>query len=435
MNSTNVIELNEQSKNEAQSCLVCGATPAFHCYGSTACSSCKVFFLRITTLDTPIPNCQNNRICPKQDFRGRGKAKCKFCRYEKCIEMGMIPEITARRSGCNLRERRSDVGNGRTKLRFESVDLPDIIMDVEKPCTSSSPGPDVRELQLVAMGLPTPMIMNEKIQFAKCLVHLEKLLLNDEQTVSVNYGFDIDLHVPISKALLNPGLVCKRVPIGFDLYGSAHIPYHCTLQLSGRRIARAAVLVLDWIRAIPEFWYLDQEDKELLCCRQYLPQVLFTDYYYTYKHKFHGMLMVLGSRIAPEDIEHFKEMKASFGLILEYGLKRIIPCMKRAEIEDEEYVLLKNIIIFSSAMGFSDQSAEISKNAHAKYSQLLFQHLKKKLGSEAKAFERFMMLMGLPTYIQSISHKMLPQFGRHILLKEMGVFGKLPEDVFCRGFL
>ncbi|CAJ0943637.1 unnamed protein product, partial [Mesorhabditis belari] len=76
-----------------EKCRVCAGVPASKNYGSITCASCKNFFLRVTTAGVEVGECRNFHLCSQQNFRGAGKAKCTPCRYEKCIEVGMIPEI------------------------------------------------------------------------------------------------------------------------------------------------------------------------------------------------------------------------------------------------------------------------------------------------------------------------------------------------------
>ncbi|CAJ0934621.1 unnamed protein product, partial [Mesorhabditis belari] len=84
-------------------CAICEKSPATMVYGAMACGGCKNFFLRTTTAIEKKLKCLNGGECPVKF----GNIKCMKCRYEKCLQVGMIPEVTGRRLGCSLREKRA----------------------------------------------------------------------------------------------------------------------------------------------------------------------------------------------------------------------------------------------------------------------------------------------------------------------------------------
>ena len=79
-------------------CLVCGifqetgskTDPKVHVhYGAMSCMSCKAFFRRCVRDKAPT-------ICKQQghcNITSKSRIKCKKCRYEKCLAIGMKPEL------------------------------------------------------------------------------------------------------------------------------------------------------------------------------------------------------------------------------------------------------------------------------------------------------------------------------------------------------
>jgi len=73
-------------------CGVCGDEASCHrLYGATVCSSCKVFFWRTVKSNTKF-TCGGSYI-QKCKFDKFSRNKCKKCRHDKCLIMGMRPEL------------------------------------------------------------------------------------------------------------------------------------------------------------------------------------------------------------------------------------------------------------------------------------------------------------------------------------------------------
>ncbi|CAJ0949215.1 unnamed protein product, partial [Mesorhabditis belari] len=251
-----IIELTT-GNDEVKICMVCGAIPGVKVYGAIACHSCKIFFLRACTVGA-LPRCQNEKLCLAFDFRVQfGKPRCAACRYEKCLNAGMLPTMTARRSGCKLREQRAHIGlKGRGKSSVQQVEV----------CPQSAVASQsiTAEHQIAARlhAQPHHLIdQADSFTIIKALVSLQQVLLNDDPNKLLNYDFTYCLDVSISDALQNPAIVCPRVPIQWDPATAPPIPKEHMPTLAGRLYARGFVYVLDWVRAIPEFWEIDVEDR------------------------------------------------------------------------------------------------------------------------------------------------------------------------------
>ena len=70
-------------------CQVCGdATDKYQSYGVLACSSCRVFFRRQSQKST-LDSCSLFRNC---EITKNTRTFCQYCRYQKCLKMGMNPK-------------------------------------------------------------------------------------------------------------------------------------------------------------------------------------------------------------------------------------------------------------------------------------------------------------------------------------------------------
>ncbi|CAJ0925716.1 unnamed protein product, partial [Mesorhabditis belari] len=424
---------------EPERCRVCGGSPASRIYGSIACGSCKVFFIRVTTAGAKVPECQNGKICGKQNFRGAGKSKCVPCRYEKCIKMGMIPEMTARRRGCTLRERRAMIGlqkRGRKLSALSQATRNLVEIEIASTSNQLTPicAPDAREVQLAGVNFAKPVFCLQEvtIETIKTLVNFQELIMNDHPSFSMMVDFQYSLEDSVDALLNNPLNICPRVPVGMHP-STGNVPNEFLSTLGARIFTRSIVLFADWCRAIPEFWEIHDDDRAIFFSRQFLRQNMYKDYYYTYKYKYHnGLLFTFGNRVKLEQLEQFASTATIYALHVEMAFGLIIPCMAQAEMGDEEFVILKNIILFSTGLGLKQKTIDVAKRAYSKYCSILLEYLKFRHKDEKVAIERFTRLMDIPRYLQNSVPKVGSLYGKAVLCQESGLRGKLSEDLLWK---
>lgn len=70
-------------------CAVCGDTAACQHYGVRTCEGCKGFFKRTVQRGAKYV-CMANRGCPVDKRR---RNRCQFCRFQKCLSVGMVREV------------------------------------------------------------------------------------------------------------------------------------------------------------------------------------------------------------------------------------------------------------------------------------------------------------------------------------------------------
>jgi len=70
-------------------CAVCGDRASYLNYGVRTCEGCKGFFKR-TVQKKAIYSCLAERSCPVDKLH---RNKCQFCRFQKCINVGMVKEV------------------------------------------------------------------------------------------------------------------------------------------------------------------------------------------------------------------------------------------------------------------------------------------------------------------------------------------------------
>ncbi|XP_064466228.1 probable nuclear hormone receptor HR38 isoform X2 [Ornithodoros turicata] len=73
----------------SQLCAVCGDNAACQHYGVRTCEGCKGFFKRTVQKGAKYV-CLANRDCPVDKRR---RNRCQFCRFQKCLTVGMVKEV------------------------------------------------------------------------------------------------------------------------------------------------------------------------------------------------------------------------------------------------------------------------------------------------------------------------------------------------------
>ncbi|CAJ0952577.1 unnamed protein product, partial [Mesorhabditis belari] len=354
-------------------CLVCGHKPARNYYGSIACNRCKTFFLRVATRKKRY-NCEYNSNCKYP------KDRCPACRYHKCLTVGLIPEMAGRREGCQRRAREGTM----SIIEPPSPGLPSLTEEATRMVAVVCPSTFKTEINLS---------IEETIQI---LHRLEEICARDDPAISLQHDFDFNLNLSFADVLKNPTFICPRVPAGFSA-ASDFNPFGN--RMGARCFARMVVYCADWLRATPEIWEMKEIDRLRFClhtCGVLIPIQL---YYYTYKEGYDGMLQGLGTHFSCEST-----LGAGIPDFLRYTTHQfhndISPMLKKVKFSDDEFVVWKNMIIFNSTLGLSDESATIVRKARNRYQGILVQLLRKTC-TEAEAIAKMDVLMRVHRWLEN----------------------------------
>ncbi|XP_062547708.1 probable nuclear hormone receptor HR38 isoform X2 [Armigeres subalbatus] len=76
-------------QSPSQLCAVCGDTAACQHYGVRTCEGCKGFFKRTVQKGSKYV-CLADKACPVDKRR---RNRCQFCRFQKCLVVGMVKEV------------------------------------------------------------------------------------------------------------------------------------------------------------------------------------------------------------------------------------------------------------------------------------------------------------------------------------------------------
>ncbi|KAK4287387.1 hypothetical protein Pmani_039540 [Petrolisthes manimaculis] len=81
--------IEQKPQSPAQLCAVCGDTAACQHYGVRTCEGCKGFFKRTVQKNAKYV-CLADKNCPVDKRR---RNRCQFCRFQKCLVVGMVKEV------------------------------------------------------------------------------------------------------------------------------------------------------------------------------------------------------------------------------------------------------------------------------------------------------------------------------------------------------
>jgi len=126
-------ELKEKVGNKPISnCKVCGDLAVAHMhYGGVCCYSCKAFFRRATqTGKDKKYKCKSDKQCT---ITYTNRRSCQFCRFNKCLEIGMKPNWVLSDEQCNIRfrnVRKEGTKEKSAKMAREGIETPTDTMDI-----------------------------------------------------------------------------------------------------------------------------------------------------------------------------------------------------------------------------------------------------------------------------------------------------------------
>ncbi|XP_056894707.1 retinoic acid receptor RXR-gamma-B isoform X3 [Takifugu flavidus] len=110
-------------------CSICGDRSSGKHYGVYSCEGCKGFFKRTVRKDLTY-TCRDNKECL---IDKRQRNRCQYCRYQKCLAMGMKREGVCSRSVQEERQRGKERGDSEVESTSSfNEDMPvDKILDAE----------------------------------------------------------------------------------------------------------------------------------------------------------------------------------------------------------------------------------------------------------------------------------------------------------------
>ncbi|GAB0094305.1 Probable nuclear hormone receptor HR38 [Sergentomyia squamirostris] len=135
-------------QSPSQPCGVCGDTAACQHYGVRTCEGCKGFFKRTVQKGSKYV-CLADKACPVDKRR---RNRCQFCRFQKCLAVGMVKEVVRTDS---LKGRRGRLPS-KPKSPQESPPSPPVSMITAMVRAHVDTTPDLASLDYSHYREPTP---------------------------------------------------------------------------------------------------------------------------------------------------------------------------------------------------------------------------------------------------------------------------------------
>ncbi|XP_051915592.1 nuclear receptor subfamily 4 group A member 2-like [Hippocampus zosterae] len=115
-------------------CAVCGDNAACQHYGVRTCEGCKGFFKRTVQKNAKYV-CLAARICPVDKRR---RNRCQYCRFQKCLAVGMVREVVRTDS---LKGRRGRLPSKHKVLPDSSSPVNTLLSSIIRAHVESNPSP------------------------------------------------------------------------------------------------------------------------------------------------------------------------------------------------------------------------------------------------------------------------------------------------------
>lgn len=103
--------------SQKRMCAICGDRSSGKHYGVYSCEGCKGFFKRTVRKDLSY-TCRDNKEC-LVDKRQRNR--CQYCRYQKCLAMGMKREVVQDERQKSVQEERQRIREREEGLECSSA--------------------------------------------------------------------------------------------------------------------------------------------------------------------------------------------------------------------------------------------------------------------------------------------------------------------------
>ncbi|XP_054083768.1 probable nuclear hormone receptor HR38 isoform X2 [Zeugodacus cucurbitae] len=173
------------SQESLQTCAVCGDIAVCQHYGVRTCEGCKGFFKRTVQKKSKYV-CLSNQSCPV-DRRRRNR--CQFCRFQKCLVVGMVKEVVRTDS---LKGRRGRLPSKHKNSNYfgihHNLPLISILVKNHKDTT-----PDISNLDNATYSEPqyanSPLIVSESENVRQFYLILRSSVSRIEQFIYKIPGF------------------------------------------------------------------------------------------------------------------------------------------------------------------------------------------------------------------------------------------------------
>ncbi|KAK6747204.1 hypothetical protein RB195_000429 [Necator americanus] len=396
-------------------CQVCTADGATLHYGGVVCGGCKIFFARAVQRKIYYV-CEKSGTC--QMTSGK-RSKCRSCRFQRCLKARMCPE---------------EVG------KLKDMKVPNRPVSQPKEEKNVVPYFDLRALRCSKceeiQNIKVPMLERlgeaEGVKsIARMFTNLERACDNEAYLSHVPGRYYCDLDVPLTQAMQNPYLVSERTPVCWR----ASRPLEDPEDVLKPSYCRLVLHYLEWLSAIEDFMVFDETQRIRLITSHMIPTILLTLGFNTIKHESPNLLLCNSFFFSKKKFESM-EYGLKVALLVDELETTIIAKLRELHVCEEEYVLLKLVLLFTNRDVLVGEIAETMKQIRSKYVYLLVHVVKSSLKSQpVELIDRLHALLQLLAPLTSISEVVELCLVHIVALDIAGMRGQLTFDLHLREYL
>ncbi|CEF59987.1 Protein ultraspiracle [Strongyloides ratti] len=430
-NSSEKFSPNDESFPEV--CVVCGDRACSHYYyGVAACHGCKCFFWRSVKSGTEY-KCRYNKNC---DIRINRRSACRYCRFQRCLVVGM--QVESVRSVYNK--------NYTTKNQRKEIDKKNVynrndeIIKQENTSPLSYNNIDNEMSENITHQIFQGVLKYEKSDYLEQLLYLKRMIENGNNENSVN-----DKILTLKEIFENPGLLNYfRLPSNYCV--KLRAAKTDELNFSGKT---SLVMAIDWIQGINPWIKQISYENAVDILRTTFPSLTIIDIVFnSCKATNDKSLLCLPNGITVSKHELIAPNIWINNNIVNNILEKLSPSIAKLKITENEFVLLKALIVLQSPVNEKNDETLIEVTTFREnIESLLYNECYNYCGNIGKAANRFASLLSLLGTISLsardiVDHiKIFQSFGNHkidLLFIELfgDIFGKNGvQDILCKSDL
>ncbi|KAF1756790.1 hypothetical protein GCK72_013244 [Caenorhabditis remanei] len=364
-------------------CLVCGDDKASRHYGTVACNGCKGFFRR-SVWENRTYICAGAKDC---DVEQRFRNRCRACRFQKCINVGMDRKSV--QSEREVRLPKDTVLKPKASLKAKRASL-QMSSSITSSIPSSSSTPDV----------DSPSIVKELYSIQR---RVETTFCQEFEDLVQCFGTMCNVNITLKSALENPEKVATRTKLEWG-----NTKRLATLRDLTVTWCRTFVWFHDYMSSFIELDRLNYLDRTILFKLRFAPVSWMLYAFQSYRHNVEGVTFT-NDAWYPNDKEKQTLMeKPCFDYYNRCSgtmMYDLVNKMKQICMTEEEYSCMLAIILFRSDYRLSPDSNHVLASTGDQYTQALSELIMSRMEDkdDLQALDRLATLMCMVTSCQSIA--------------------------------
>ncbi|CAG9531669.1 unnamed protein product [Cercopithifilaria johnstoni] len=402
-------------------CAVCGDGHAKLHYRILACYGCKGFFRRTITGKYQYV-CRFGNKCIVDKYQ---RNSCRYCRFQRCLEVGMDPKA--------VKPDRDLTGRQRVpRLRKRQI-------DEEFLNHMRNSGSNFFQLRLQDDNWLRKLPVESRVLLIQLMNIESKIVKGDETSFTRNGNRDLSKTVSILELFeQRPILDGRSTKIRYEPYRMAQLT---ELPQIAHRMAMAAV---DWVDSLAELAHItDIEDRVALVKSCYSSLTIFNFSTRTAQNANNPDILCLCSfSYVPRKLPlKFTRTNQLSDDLVNRTLNELVVPLRKLKLKEEEAVLLKAVIILNpNAKGLSVSAQQVVSDLRDRVQEVLFEVIKE-LYPTYTATARFgNLLLLLPTimtlsgtmnenlqFVQALARDQKEDNLLHEMFAEM--YGKLDDPI------